>query len=399
MAPWVCAGDDTFGQRAAGDTTMVPLRTMGPMPLGLMGPALGIWHRCVRDYSDNIVCWGRGDAGQLGFAPTETCRAPSGDDVPCSRRPRKAPFKAPPLSLLLAGDMFTCYAVSDKPLSCWGASRDGVFGTAAECPPHLSRAWPTRSGTVPAPNATCSLTPVAVRGLSQVKANPHYVSVGPRGICAQVDRDHTRCVGAIATPAANVREVQVSSGEHASACGIVGPDAVCWGVGYSPLGEPDQPTVIALDSSPNLAATVFDEPPPARGAWDPGCGVYAACGDVAPAIQRCDDDGAAGEAWSALVKKAPTLVGQAVHVRGPLVVGPLQDPVQICASGTCCEPRWRAISIGGADDALTLEDLECYGDDSRLCCNAQALGQNVIATGILAHSKFWVLEGTKLCLP
>ena len=43
--------------------------------------------------------------------------------------------------------------------------------------------------------------------------------------------------------------------------------------------------------------------------------------------------------------------------------------------------------IGGTADVLRLEKLDCAGDDSRLCCDLPALGQPVIATGVLARSR------------
>jgi hypothetical protein len=391
MGPLRCTGDDTFGQLGKG--------ARGP-PLGMF-VALGTWHGCANEPED-ITCWGRGDGGQLGFAPVETCRAPSGRDVPCSRSPRKLPF-AVPRGVLLAGDMFTCVAgYGDRQLRCWGASRDGLFGTAAACPPHLRTAWPTRSGEVQAPRATCSLTPVVVPGFSKTPGNPHYVSVGPRGICA-VDSGHMRCAGAIPTPTADVREPQVNSGDEPSACGILGADSVCWGAGYSPPDAPGKPVTIVLDRSPNPTASVFDEPAPAGATWDAACRIHSACSGAVAPIERCKDDAAPAEAWSALAEKAGALVGKTVRVRGPLVVGRLGDEVETCAPGQCCTPRWRAITIGGAAEELALSSLSCWGDDSRKCCNAPALGQTVIATGVLSRDYYaagtWVLSASTVCQP
>src|SRR6185295_8018623 len=121
----------------------------------------------------------RGDAGQLGLAPPDSCRT-AREAFPCSRTPKRVPLGRPQ-SLVVAGDLFTCamaapaaratpaasgaVATGDvTALSCWGASRDGFFGAAADCPGRLRDAWPTRAGPVVAPRAACASAPIAVAG-------------------------------------------------------------------------------------------------------------------------------------------------------------------------------------------------------------------------------------------
>jgi hypothetical protein len=241
---WSCTGDDTFGQLGKAGQTV-----------GYWGTA-GMWHACLRQTSGEIYCWGRGEGGQLGSDPPDLCRDGS-RRIPCSRAPRPVRYELPEQSALRAGDMFTCAG-----LVCWGASRDGMFGKPAACPPELKKAWPTPNGPVPAPRASCSKAPVPVPELA---GKVSHLTIGPRGMCAVIGEDfkpppgasglfrlyagrappkrqgdpgHLRCIGAIKTPAAEVRTVIVSPGIEPSACGIVDSKVVCWGAGYSPADDP-----------------------------------------------------------------------------------------------------------------------------------------------------------------
>jgi hypothetical protein len=257
----LCSGDDSYGQLAKRWQPTPPIREQ-------WATALGTWHGCVG--GEAIYCWGRGDGGQLGFEPDETCQVGK-RRIPCSRVMRKTPFRG--TGDLFAGDMFTCTGGSK--FACWGASRDGWFGQTA-CSPELRQSWPVGAGFVPAPHATCSATPATVPGFEATYGN---VSVGPRGACAVVggrvdcvggwpgagDRldllmacgDGNRrfipgkvhCVGAIPTPSVEVSRVAVSRGVQASACGVAEDQIVCWGEGYSPPGRPTQAVPIAFASS------------------------------------------------------------------------------------------------------------------------------------------------------
>jgi len=99
-------------------------------------------------------------------------------------------------------------------------------------------------------------------------------------------------------------------------------------------------------------------------------------------------------------------------VRGALGVGALH-PRAITGwegSNTKCDPavsccNWREAPalIGGPDGALAIEGLGCAGDESRVCCNTPAYGQNVIASGVLVREPEgqttvgWRLVNASLC--
>jgi len=56
--------------------------------------------------------------------------------------------------------------------------------------------------------------------------------------------------------------------------------------------------------------------------------------------------------------------------------------------------------MGGGASPLRIHhaDYKCTGDDSRLCCEAPAFGQTVIATGVLTESAHgWGLDNPIVC--
>ena len=402
---WTCFGDDSFGQLGARGRDFFP--SGGNL-------VTGYWHACVSHPSDGTLCWGRGDGGQLGFRASEACTRRS---IPCSYSPRPTAFALPnDIGELVAGDMFTCARSAKQGLLCWGASREGLFGTADACPASLRRQWPTLSGSVAAPSATCSRTPAAVPG---VASGVHGISAGPRGICGMGPggdgrADRPQCVGAIPTPEIEVRDVIVSPGEQASACGIAGGEAVCWGEGYSPTASPKVAVYVVPDRPPVTGALGLDATAPGV-PWAPSCRIHYACDHPTPSLPKCSGEVSA-QTWAATLPKAETLVGKPITVRGPLLLGPRKrgrgyrrsaraDISEQCAHGECCNHSPQPIVIGGADHELGLIGLECTGDDSRVCCNAAAVGQAVIAKGTLKHVHgssmsdpwTWELASPELC--
>jgi len=100
-------------------------------------------------------------------------------------------------------------------------------------------------------------------------------------------------------------------------------------------------------------------------------------------------------------------LGVGAVVRVPHVVGDLIDDVVEQPSCNyhvaCCRHLRAPVLVGGAGGALAIEGLACSGDESRVCCNAPAYGQTVIATGRLVREEAgqttggWRLVNVTVC--
>jgi hypothetical protein len=391
---WACSGDDSFGQLGRGVSGAAPNRLFGAHI------ALGPFHGCVA--GNSVLCWGRNDTLQLGFTSSETCRV-DGRDVPCSRGARPPSFPLPKGAGVYAADTFTCARRGD--IHCWGASRDGLFGTADACPPELRTAFPTGSGPVAAPNATCSATAAELTAFPKGPTPVYAFAVGPRGACGVVGRT-VKCAGAIPTPpdlagdqfgAGVGATVAISPGDDPSACATSRGGVACWGAGYSPAAAPARPVQIAFAELPGDGPAVDAAPAPGR-IWPAGCGIFEGCAPRA-APPACPSDVAAGAmTWAALAGSAAQSAGQEVKVRGPLLVQAPDEASPPSELLRCAPTEPLPIVIGKDTSPLLLDGLACTGDESRRCCAAPALGQNVVATGQLtASGSRWILRDPRLC--
>jgi hypothetical protein len=99
-------------------------------------------------------------------------------------------------------------------------------------------------------------------------------------------------------------------------------------------------------------------------------------------------------------------VGPAARHTGPVdVITGVVPPAapRSCGAGRCCNEETRPLVVaddaGGASAGLLLTGFDCRGDDSRVCCNTPASGQEVIATGRLTGTwGSWRLAPAALCV-
>jgi hypothetical protein len=412
-----CVGDNRFGQLGSARS---PPHGADEAAFLHVWPAifvgLGTWHGCALaargHLSDGafVACWGRGDFGQLGGAARDVCLV-DGARVPCAKSPQAGPSVPGGMALLGAGDVFTCVSDS-KGVQCWGANRDAVFGTPGSCPASLRDAWPTLHGPVPAPRAACSSTPVRIAGVREFSTHLHVV---PRAICLSKS-GRWQCLGGIpAPPDGSFDGVSLSAGSDASACAIRDGRLVCWGEAYSPPDALDTPVPVSFDpQAPERDMAVLDatETKP----WADACRIRRGCSVVPEPLPTCAPRIKARD-WPQLLATVPkALLGKVVRVRGRLGVGPVfrgpwwipladqVSPAPAPAPGAnSCGDRAEAPVVLQGRKALVLEALSCSGDDSRLCCDAPAYGQSVVATGVLQLSptqgadSAWTLAAVKLC--
>lgn len=135
--------------------------------------------------------------------------------------------------------------------------------------------------------------------------------------------------------------------------------------------------------------------------WDRRCMVRQACTIMPRTLHHCTAN-AKRDAQSHLDAPEHELVGRLVHVKGALTVASVQGWLERCPPPTCCSPTYAPIVVRTESELVELEGLSCGGDESRMCCNAPALGQAVIATGELTVgsplSAKWKLVNAELCL-
>ena len=389
---WTCSGDDSYGQLGKGTAAAPGDRLFG------LNATLGAAHGCVMD-ALSVRCWGRNDTMQLGFTSTDTCRVGQ-RDVPCSRAAKPPSVPLPQGAGVTAADTYTC--AQRGHYHCWGASRDGLFGTAEECPPGLRGAFPTRSGTVAAPNATCSAKPAELPAFPADNNRQTYnLAIGPRGACG-IFAGEVRCAGAIPTPPAMRLDpfgggatLAVSPGDDASACAVGKGGVSCWGEAYSPAGDPTRLFRIEYAEIPAGGPAVDGEAP--EKGWPKRCAVDYSCEQRT--LSACPA-GATVVPWSTVVSGGGARDGAAVTLGGALLVQAADGPDPPPEQYRCPSADPLPIVIGDAKSPLVLDGLTCAGDPSRRCCAAPALGQNVVVKGKLASAGTrWILRNPELCVP
>jgi hypothetical protein len=395
-----CLGDDRFGQLGQSAPPGPKAGRGGPPFVRDVGrevrPALGTWHACglapPRGMEDPfpVVCWGRGDHGQLGAPAPDKCTV-DGQAVACARTPVRGPLVRDQMAVLGAGDLFTCVTAGDG-TRCWGASRDGLFGARGSCPEGLRRAWPTPDGPVPAPNASCTAAPVRLPGGTMF--DPHF-QVAPRRIC-YVGAPGDGCLSGVPKPRdPKIVNPRVSPGSDASACAASGEGVVCWGETYSPPGAPDQPVPVVFEPLPSLGDMAVVDGAADAAAGKERCQRERPCQEPVRKLPACEGDNDPGRPVAEILAKAKKLSGGIVRVRGALGVralgpspfrGGIHYKRKACDSTVaCCQSLWAPVLVGDQNGALVIDGLYCSGDESRACCNAPAYGQPVIASGVLVR--------------
>jgi len=118
-----CWGLGNYGALGYGDTDDVwaPIEK-GPVDIGgaAVQVACGYYHTCALLDTGEVVCWGLGDNGQLGYGNTDSVGV---TNVPADVGPVDVGAVATQIS---AGERFTCAILSDGSLKCWGAVADGL---------------------------------------------------------------------------------------------------------------------------------------------------------------------------------------------------------------------------------------------------------------------------------
>jgi hypothetical protein len=147
--------------------------------------------------------------------------------------------------------------------------------------------------------------------------------------------------------------------------------------------------------------------------WATNCWTHRAC-PVSRALPACNADEHA-QSWEALRERAQQLSGSVVAISGQLdLSAEMVSLPSACRLGACChqlgtsvmlDNRGSATELESSEHALGLAGYECYGDDSKGCCNVLADGRAVIAKGRLvataggieSREPLWELREASLC--
>jgi hypothetical protein len=115
------------------------------------------------------------------------------------------------------------------------------------------------------------------------------------------------------------------------------------------------------------------------------CQINRPCRQDAIPPPRCTEDLPTMSVPDLLVR-GDALLGQAVRVRGPLSVREAGCTAAECFPGQCCNECTGGLVVGDPESSrrsVLLRHLPCHGDDSKVCCGMQAVGQEIVVVGKL----------------
>jgi cysteine-rich repeat protein len=169
----LCFGGDVYAQLGtlgAPENVNVPSQS-DPVMLtqAVVRLAGGFDHTCVAYDTGTIQCWGRGEAGQLGYGDTENV----GDDESFDGYPPIDLMGGDPTNLGIGYD-HTCVRLATTQIHCWGEGFNGQLGYGNET-------------DLLAP----SIRPVNL-GLPEA---PRMITVGDRFSCATTEGSQVKCWG------------------------------------------------------------------------------------------------------------------------------------------------------------------------------------------------------------
>lgn len=239
-----CWGDNTYGQLGVGNFTNLSIPNTNAINLGRSAKAIAASpsHACALLDDRSLKCWGRNNAGQLGYGDTTQRTDPDLVSIHLGvGRTAKA---------ISAGSEYTCVLLDDDSVKCWGLNSSGQLGYGD-----------TTQRTAPAVNPINLGT-----GRSAVS-----IAAGSNYTCVLLDDDSVKCWGSNSfgqlgygdtttrnAPAA--QPINLGTGRRAKSiatggshvCVILDDDSVkCWGSNnFGQLGYSDTTTRNAPDANP-----------------------------------------------------------------------------------------------------------------------------------------------------
>ncbi len=287
-----CWGQNEFGALCNGTT-----EDLGDQPGELPVPdisiadpvkklASGAFHSCAILMTGNVVCWGKGGAGQLGYGPTEVdANCDTKDEVP----PQQIDLGASAEDIALGG-VHSCAIVTDRTVRCWGFAASGQLGTDDQ----VSRYFPA-----------------VVKGIT----GAHKLAAGGQHTCVLLDDASVQCwggnlygqlgignainlggnAGSMPPPAVlglGGPAVAIATGGYHSCAIVQGGDVRCWGYNdFGQLGTGTSGPGTQVGDQPGEPLISVDLGAPAV---ELALGYYHSCALLSDGGVKCWGRGAAG---------------------------------------------------------------------------------------------------------
>jgi alpha-tubulin suppressor-like RCC1 family protein len=218
-----CWGDNKLGQQGAGTTSTNDCSSTGRVKSGagsldgVVSLASGLNHLCAVVGDGGVLCWGSGQAGQLGFGVMD------GGVVAGVATPQHVPLPEGATQVAAAGDQ-TCALMQGGGIWCWGDNRQRQLGNGS----------PALQETHPVP-----LHQEHVNGWTRMAAGLTYVCMSDSdgGIACAGDSPFQQALTcAVAAQVDGLPTGALVAAGNAHACSFVeGGTATC--VGANPNGE------------------------------------------------------------------------------------------------------------------------------------------------------------------
>ena len=253
-----CWGSNTHGR--LGDGSFTDRLTPTEIDLGIESSyavqlSVGMYHNCVIDSLNNLLCWGRNNYGQLGDGTLVD------KNTPVLIAPGTDPSYAIQVS---SGGYHTCAIFSAGDLKCWGSNyygsmEWGMLGNGGTNDLHTPTTISLGANVTPTQVELGFFYTCAIDNLSALRCwgSNRY------GILGDGTNTHRNTPALVSLPADAANIIQVSLGWYHTCAISDKNDLLCWGLNWWGLlglgssgGTRNTPTLVSLGGSGVYATQV-----------------------------------------------------------------------------------------------------------------------------------------------
>jgi alpha-tubulin suppressor-like RCC1 family protein len=326
--------------------------SVGPVDLGghtAVAVSAGRLHTCVIRNDGNVVCWGYGGDGRLGYGNSVSVGDGGSDPSVASAGP--VDLGGHTAVAISAGDTHTCAILEDGTVRCWGYGANGQLGYG-----NTSNVGDGIGSDGSPDPSVASAGPVDLGGHTAVA-----ISAGATHTCAMLDDGSVRCWGQGAFGQLGYCNISNVGDTPADTPGSAGPVNLVSGDGgelcLSPVPANLTPPTIAGHAA--LRQTLTE----AHGTWSPTPTTYAY------QWERCDRTGAGCGTITGATSSSYTLAADDVGAT-------------IRVLETARDARGSGISATSAHTAVVTAPATVAPSDA-----ARARGYRHCLAGVSAHAR------------